>query len=664
MRIPWTILSLSSVLVLAGCSARPVLTSSSAPSGTPSSAVQGHTITGRVHGGQNPVSGASVYLFGANTNGYGNASISELMSGTKDGSGNYYVTTNSSGDFTISGDWSCASTTQLYIYAIGGNPGSGTNSVAALLAGLGSCGALSSSQTIVVNEVSTIATAYSIAGFATSPTAVSSSGSTLAVPDIGNAFATIQNLETLQTGVALAATPNGGAGTVPQATLNTLANILAACINSNGAVTGPTNPTPCYTLFYNAESGTTPAPNTAQAALNIAHNPGANVANLFALQGSSPPFVPDLPSSPVPNDFTLGIAFTGGTWSLGPTALAVDGSGDIWMASIGNASFPEGGVGELLANGTWSSFTPVTGGGIEYDDPALVAVVPSTVNGANSAGAIWVVVNDETGCPTCIIALNPSTGAVLTGSTGIGDGSSVELTGGLAIASTGVAWITTEGDYEGDNYLYGWNSSTWVFGAGGGLTEGRGLAIDASGNFWVVNIPTSGTAYNLVELNSSGTAVTGSPFSGSGMREYSGGSPVAVDGPGNVWLGGFGDIVEFNSSGVQQGPSGGYSTGGIDLASQIAIDGASNIFTAPGVNNNSVTELSDSGTAISGSNGYTAGGIMNGPNGVAVDGSGNVWVTSATSSNLVEIVGLATPVVTPIADNLVSPYGSHAVNEP
>ena len=98
-----------------------------------------------------------------------------------------------------------------------------------------------------MNEVSTIATAYAIAGYATDATHVSSSGSTLAATGIANAFASVTNLETLNTGVALATTPvaNGGNGTVPQSEINTLANILASCVNSSGAVTGPPNPTPC-----------------------------------------------------------------------------------------------------------------------------------------------------------------------------------------------------------------------------------------------------------------------------------------------------------------------------------------------------------------------------------------------------------------------------------
>ena len=69
--------------------------------------------------------------------------------------------------------------------------------------------------------------------------------------------------------------------------------------------------------------------------------------------------------------------------------------------------------------------------------------------------------------------------------------------------------------------------------------------------------------------------------------------------------------------------------------------------------------------AISGSNGYQSpgeGGDFS-PYFVAIDGSGNVWVANA-DGNLAEFVGAAVPVVTPVVANLLSPYGSHAVNKP
>src|SRR5208337_3882533 len=126
----------------------------------------------------------------------------------------------------------------------------------------------------------------------------------LAASALDNATITIANLENPQTGMALATTPAGN-GTVPQAEIDTLANILAACVNS----TGPSS-TPCTTLFDNAATtGFSPVipTDTATAAVNIAHNPGANIANLIALQGSSPPFVPFLSATPTPNDFTIAI---------------------------------------------------------------------------------------------------------------------------------------------------------------------------------------------------------------------------------------------------------------------------------------------------------------------------------------------------------------------
>ncbi len=137
-----------------------------------------------VHGGQNPIVEAHVYLYAANTTGYGNASISLLQptSGTvEDINGNYYYPTQSGGKFNIAGDFTCPSAgSQVYLYAVGGDPGlgDGTNSAIGLMAALGTCGALSSDPYVVINEISTVATAYAIAGFAVDSTHVSSSSLT------------------------------------------------------------------------------------------------------------------------------------------------------------------------------------------------------------------------------------------------------------------------------------------------------------------------------------------------------------------------------------------------------------------------------------------------------------------------------------------------------
>ena len=305
----------------------------------------GVSIQGTVHGGQQPISGAHIYLLAANTTGNGgpgiapsssNASLSLLSAGstgTADSIG-AYVTSNASGAFSITGDYTCTPNTQVYLYALGGSSGAGNNPSSGLMAALGNCPSThnfaSATPTLAVNELTTVAAAYAMAGFASDATHVSSSGSTAATTGIKNAFANASNLVDVATGAARTATP-GGNGTVPQQLLNTLGDILASCINSSGSVTGPPNTTACYTLFSNAEfsgsSGTAPT-DTASAAINMAHNPGSNIAALFGLPTAQAPFSPQL--STAPNDFTVGISYTGGGVD-DPSAIAVDLAGNVWV---------------------------------------------------------------------------------------------------------------------------------------------------------------------------------------------------------------------------------------------------------------------------------------------------------------------------------------------
>jgi hypothetical protein len=73
-------------------------------------------------------------------------------------------------------------------------------------------------------------------------------------------------------------------------TINTLANILAACINT----AGPTSPN-CSQL----SSFTDNAPDTLSAILAIMKNPSAyNTTSLLGLAGTSPPFQPQLGTAP------------------------------------------------------------------------------------------------------------------------------------------------------------------------------------------------------------------------------------------------------------------------------------------------------------------------------------------------------------------------------
>ena len=104
-------------------------------------------------------------------------------------------------------------------------------------------------------------------------------------------------------------------------------------------------------------------------------------------------------------------------------------------------------------------------------------------------------------------------------------------------------------------------------------------------------------------------------------------------------------------------------------APDLAIDGTGNVFVTNYVND-SVSEWSVSNGAVTGNteaNGFNSSGTDE-PWSLAVDGSGNVWVANLTSAggsgSVTEFVGLGAPTVTPLVANLLSPYGSQAVNKP
>jgi streptogramin lyase len=635
MRVSWPIVTISCALLLAGCSGVPV---KPAIDNAPSS---GAALKGIVHGGQQAIVGAHVYLYAANNNGYGNASVSLLTSsvlsqtpqGGQDGSGNYYVTSGTGGFFSITGEYTCPSaSSQVYLYAVGGDSGAGTNPAAGLMSGLGSCSAPNfTSQYIVLNEVSTVATAYALAGFATDPTHVSSSNTALAGVGIANAFSSVSNLESIGAGQALSTTPAGN-GTVPQQLINTLANILAACINSTGSTS-----TACSTLFNNAENGTTAPTDTAGAAINIAHNPGANISNLWGLQTPTSPFQTAL--SVEPNDFTVSITYSGGGLDgsgFAPEGIAVDGSGNVWVPNYTSSS-----LSEFKFDGT-----PLSGasgyGQAGLDNPTSVAI--------DIYGNAWVANFNG----NSISEFN-SSGAKISGPPGF-TGSGLNTPYGVAIDNVGHTWVA---DFGGSHLSEFQANGAALSGTDGfttdALAQPAGIAADISGNVWTANYGAAISSLIEVVPNAlPSQPPTFNVLTGGGLSSPYG---VAIDGTGNVWAANFAgsSVSEFQSNGTAVSPDpAGFTGGGVNAPYGIAVDGVGNVWTANNGANlegiaNSISEFSPSGTAISGSNGYLSEGL-NQPYGIAIDPSGNVWVASDnTSGPLTEFVGAAAPVVTPLS---------------
>jgi hypothetical protein len=551
-----------------------------------------------------------------------------------DSNGNYYLTTDTSGDFN--GTYTCTVGTPLYAYALGGGSVYGSNPAIGEMAVIGTCPAYPDPfPQITMNEVTTVAAAYTMAGFALDAKDVSSDAGVSSNPTalqastgIVNAFTNASNLVDLSTGTALTTTPVGSGG-VPYQTLYSLANILASCIESSG---------PCTTLFSTATSngtstGTT-ATDTATAAIYIAQNPAANISTLWGLIPSSPPYTG---LSAQPNDFTVAIFWVpgGGTTGSGgpavPKGIAVDGMGNVWVTDYwtgsGNAFASElSSTGVVLASGGPST------GGLFY--PQGVAI--------DSAGNAWVAT--LSGIPLSftaeIVGLSSSGSALSTVET-LTDGGLVSPTS-VTFDSSGNIWAV-----NGNNGVSEFNpSTTYVYFPSGdnpsALSGDSGIAADSSGNIW------SATPQYAVKLDSSGTVV----YNVSVASAASTLSASAVDHSGSVWISNVGanSIIKVSGTGTVLSPSGGYTGGGLNTPYSIAIDGSGNAWVANpaslGTGYSSITEFSNSGTLLSGSNGFEAA-YDGGYEQVAVDGSGNVWV--AGFGEIVEIIGAATPVVTPLA---------------
>ena len=144
----------------------------------------------------------------------------------------------------------------------------GSNSAVSLSAALGPCSSLTSSTFIMINEVTTIAAAYALAPFAADLADIGASGSN--PTGLVSAFANAGLLANVAAGTAGGASLPAGVS-VPVSEIDTLGDILAACINSSGPSSSS-----CTTLFT-----ATGANETFGASLAIARNPGAPAITRF-----------------------------------------------------------------------------------------------------------------------------------------------------------------------------------------------------------------------------------------------------------------------------------------------------------------------------------------------------------------------------------------------
>lgn len=568
-------------------------------------------ITGSVYGGQTPISGATVQLYTVGTTGTASASTA-LISQTPTLGQNE---TTSTGGFNLSGLYSCPTpSSEVYLASTGGNAGANSvNSDIALVAALGDCNTLvanAATLTIQVNEASTIAAAYALAPFATSLTRVGATG--VEPSGLINAFANANLLANTSTGNAGGASLAIGV-TVPTAELNTLADILAACVNSNGGSSG--DGSACGTLF--AATGVTT--NTFDAALQIVKNAGySRITGLYSLVTAQSPFQPTLVSQPA--DFTVALTYAGSSSLATPWGIAIDASGNAWVTNESGTS-----IAEFTSSGTAATYTAnglVGAKGIAIDNSGNVWV-------ANTAG------NSVIEFPSA--SINTPASFTVGGIAG---------PSALAVDHSNNIWIANQNGNsvtELSNAGAALNSSPLT--ASGNITVPTGIAIAPSGGSVYVtsgssagNVAvlsnvgiyqsslTDGTLVGPVSLAFAGTNLgvtgftTGVSVTGA-LSDFSGTTPAPLS-PATIGVG---------------NPAGIASDGTLFFVANNATSGSLDIF-APGAS-----------VPLSSVSGY---GSFNAPIGVAVDASGSVWTTNSGSNIVSRFIGLAQPATTPLAANI------------
>ena len=408
--------------------------------GYASNSVAGRSFNVLVQAGTAPIAGAAVQLYASGTTGNGSAPTA-LFSAP--------VIASASGIASLSGYYCPSATSLLYAVASGGTVAgaSSPNPNIALMVPLGACNGIVFRTTYTADEATTIAAAEALAQFY----ALGGSIGSTATNSVGltNAFATAQSLADPVAGTSPGSTlPANAVSPAPR--LNSLANILNACVVSASS---------CATLYTATAQGSTQASNTLDAAYYIAKAPAANVAALYALSLAGTAYTPVL--SQIPTDWTMFVTYSGGGLDS-PSGLGVDSTGAVWVASY---------------FGSASKFTPVG--------------APVFANGITGAG------------------LNNSYG--------------------LAIDLSNNVWIPNEQPFT--SYGIGTVSELASTGASlagsgyatGGMNYPISVAIDPNGTVWVVDY---GNSY-LSILNTTGNAASSAP---SDSPRRSSPSPLSVVG--------------------------------------------------------------------------------------------------------------------------------------
>ena len=258
----------------------------------------------------------------------------------------------------------------------------------------------------------------------------------------------------------------------------------------------------------------------------------------------------------------FGSAGSGNGQFQNPRGITVDKSGNVWVVDLANYR-----VQEFDSNGNY--LNQIAGGGwgpnnlLQYPKSVLV----------DRSGNIWIT--DDNGE---VREYNSGGNVILTiGSFGTGNGQ-LEYPEGFVFDGSGNIWVTDPFASDRVEEFSSTGSYLNQFGGppGGGSGDGQlylpqGIAIDGSGNFWVVDSDN----HRIEEFSSTGSFVKKFGSYGSGDGQFNYPENIAFDGSGNIWVTDTQNnrVQEFDSNGnyIKQFGSSGSGNGQFSWAWGIAI---------------------------------------------------------------------------------------------
>ncbi len=592
-------LLLVSLMSLGGCA-----TEGFAPAPTPGG-YAGSSFTGVVKAGNSPIAGAMVQLYAAGTTGNGSADTALLGAS---------LTTSSSGVFRVPAGYSCpAAGSLVYLVATGGAASaSAANGDITLMAAVGPCNSVSTGASFVIDEATSVAAVYVLAPFYATTAAIGASSTNYT--GLLNAFQTATSLVNPATGVALNSTSPVNLAAAA-ARIDSLANLMNTCVAAASGCPG----------FYSA-LGVAPS-NTLDALYALVKNPAAHTAAIYKAAAANSTYQPALTAAP--SDFTLFVTVTGGGMNE-PSALAVDGGGNVWVASYNGVASEFNTLGlSLFSN------TGITGDGLNESFGIAVDL-------QNNA---WIA-NEQpySAAGTGSVSELSSAGVSLAGPNGYTAGG-MNYPIAVAIDPNGAVWVVQYG-----------NSYVTLLNSAGKPTSGASGFTSPSFVFPVA-VAIDGNHFGWIGDQNDETVTKVAP-DGSSFTPYrccDGANSLAIDQANNVWIGNFyGDSVSMISSGGQIVSNGAYTgLGSLDHPKSVAIDGSGNVwvanYRAPYLTELAGSSAASPGASLSPSSGLGADAALLEAFSLAIDASGSIWVSNPPSNTVTKFIGLATPVKTPLS---------------